>query len=99
MDNKLSEALLCKIDTMMKDLQEMKEQILLSQQDAARFDDMDIWDFEFSTRATRALEAAGIRTVGEVRRMSKTAIIEIPNCGARTLADIEDAFRAHNIKF
>jgi DNA-directed RNA polymerase alpha subunit len=49
-------------------------------------DDTPISDVELTTRIRNALNAAGLRTVGEVREMSDKSLLSLPNFGHDSLS-------------
>jgi hypothetical protein len=54
-------------------------------------DDMPIEDVRFSTRIKNALNAAGIRTVGEVREASDKTLLSLQDFGQRSVDLLRDS--------
>ena len=53
-------------------------------------DDTLIEDVRFSTRIRRALTAAGIRTVGEIREASDKALLSLQDLGPGSVAHLRE---------
>jgi len=48
-----------------------------------------IYNFAFSIRAIHVLEGVGCKTLGDVKNLQKGDLRNIPNCGLKTIKDIE----------
>ena len=53
-------------------------------------DDTPIDHVRFATRIRNALNAAGIKTVGEVRELSDRALLDLPDFGKTSLAHLRE---------
>ena len=53
-------------------------------------DETPIANVGFSTRVTKALTAAGVKTVGEVREASDATLLSFPNLGAGSIARLRE---------
>jgi DNA-directed RNA polymerase alpha subunit len=53
-------------------------------------DDTRIEDVRFSTRIRNALNAAGIKTVGEVREASDATLLSLPDVGPGSVAHLRE---------
>jgi DNA-directed RNA polymerase alpha subunit len=56
----------------------------------AREDETPIANVRFSTRVTKALTAAGVKTVGEIREASDATLLSFPNLGAGSIARLRE---------
>ena len=54
-------------------------------------DDTPVGEVELSTRIRNVLEAAGLKTVGEVREMSDEILLSFNDCGKNSVADLREA--------
>ena len=53
-------------------------------------DETPIASVRFSTRVTKALNAAGVKTVGEIREASDATLLSFPNLGAGSIACLRE---------
>ena len=53
-------------------------------------DETPIASVRFSTRVTKALNAAGVKTVGEIREASDATLLSFPNLGAGSIARLRE---------
>jgi DNA-directed RNA polymerase alpha subunit len=53
-------------------------------------DETLISQVQFSTRILNVLEAAGLKTVGEIREASDEMSVSLPNLGVRSVAHLRD---------
>jgi DNA-directed RNA polymerase alpha subunit len=53
-------------------------------------DETPIANVRFSTRVTKALTAAGVKTVGEIREASDATLLSFPNLGAGSIARLRE---------
>jgi len=53
-------------------------------------DETPIINVRFSTRVTKALNAAGVKTVGEIREASDATLLSFPNLGAGSIARLRE---------
>ncbi len=56
-----------------------------------------IYNFAFSIRAIHVLEGVGCKTLGDVRNLQKGDLRNIPNCGLKTIKDIEEVLEANGL--
>ena len=54
-------------------------------------DDTPIQNVRFSTRIRNALNAAGMRTIGDVREVSDAALLSLPDFGSGSLSYLREA--------
>jgi DNA-directed RNA polymerase alpha subunit len=60
-------------------------------------DDTRIEDVRFSTRIRNALNAAGIKTVGEVREASDATLLSLPDVGPGSVAHLRETLGLRSI--
>ena len=53
-------------------------------------DETPIASVRFSTRVTKALNAAGVKTVGEIREASDATLLSFPNLGEGSIARLRE---------
>jgi DNA-directed RNA polymerase alpha subunit len=53
-------------------------------------DETPIANVRFSTRVTKALNSAGVKTVGEIREASDATLLSFPNLGAGSIARLRE---------
>jgi DNA-directed RNA polymerase alpha subunit len=53
-------------------------------------DDTPIKNVRFSTRIRNALNAAGMKTIGEIRETSDATLLSLQNCGESTVAHLRE---------
>jgi excisionase family DNA binding protein len=56
-----------------------------------------IYNFAFSIRAIHVLEGVGCKTLGDVKNLQKGDLRNIPNCGLKTIKDIEEVLEANGL--
>jgi len=56
-----------------------------------------IYNFSFSIRAIHVLEGVGCKTLGDVKNLQKGDLRNIPNCGLKTIKDIEEVLEANGL--
>lgn len=56
-----------------------------------------ICNFAFSIRAIHVLEGVGCKTLGDVKNLQKGDLRNIPNCGLKTIKDIEEVLEANGL--
>lgn len=56
-----------------------------------------IYNFAFSIRAIHVLEGVGCKTLGDVKNLQKGDLSNIPNCGLKTIKDIEEVLEANGL--
>src|SRR3979411_3400822 len=54
-------------------------------------DDTPIENVRFSTRIRKALHAAGMKTIGDVREVSDAALLSLPDFGSGSLSHLREA--------
>ncbi|HVL29690.1 MAG TPA: DNA-directed RNA polymerase subunit alpha C-terminal domain-containing protein, partial [Sphingomicrobium sp.] len=65
---------------------------------AASFSNTPITDFELSTRARNALKKMGVRTVGDLLRISEAEMMAYKNLGETTLLEIRSVLAQRGLK-
>ena len=53
-------------------------------------DDTPIEEIRFSTRIRNALNAAGLKTVGEIREASDATLLSLPDLGSSSVAHLRE---------
>jgi hypothetical protein len=56
-----------------------------------------IYTFAFSIRAIHVLEGVGCKTLEDVTNLLKTDLLNVPNCGLKTIKDIEEVLEANGL--
>lgn len=56
-----------------------------------------IFNFNFSVRAIHVLEGVGCKTLEDVTNLQKIDLLNIPNCGLKTIKDIEEVLEANGL--
>ena len=86
----------------MKDVQASRHMMIEDEQRprdvAAGFMNVPITDFELSTRARNALKKMGIRTVGDLLRISEAELTAYKNLGETTLLEIKSVLAQRNLR-
>jgi DNA-directed RNA polymerase subunit alpha len=86
----------------MKDVQASRHMMVEDDQRprdvAAGFMHMPISDFELSTRARNALKKMGIRTVGDLLRISEAEMMAYKNLGEATLLEIKSVLNQRGLR-
>ena len=54
-------------------------------------DDTPVANVRFATRIRKALHAAGMKTIGDVREVSDTALLSLPDFGSGSLSYLREA--------
>lgn len=70
--------------------EQLKQQELLNTQ---------LSDLGLSVRALNCLKAAEVYTLGELAGFSKTELLKFRNFGRKSLSELEDLLKAHNLSF
>ena len=56
-----------------------------------------IYNFAFSIRAIHVLEGIDCKTLEDVTNLQKTDLLNVPNCGLKTIKDIEEVLEANGL--
>ena len=56
-------------------------------------------DFELSVRSVNSLKNSGIRTLGDLVKMTESQVLQVKNFGKKSLNEIVDLLEKHNLNF